>query len=78
MKAEETEKISNWIAANYEKHKWQTTEMIRLYCEQSQSEEVERLRNLLKEIQLYETDSNDAWITNVLNIIDEALKETKN
>ena len=38
-------------------------------------EKAEKMEHLLKEIHLYETDSNDAWVTNVLKMIDEALRQ---
>ena len=38
-------------------------------------EKAQKMEHLLKEIQLYETDSNDAWLTNVLKMIDEALTQ---
>ncbi len=38
-------------------------------------QKAEKMEQLIKEIQLYETDSNDAWITNVLKMIDEALRQ---
>ena len=41
---------------------------------ESDLQKAEKIKQLLKEIQLYETDSNDAWVTNVLKMIDEELR----
>lgn len=38
-------------------------------------EKAEKMEHLLKEIQIYETDSNDVWVTNVLKMVDEVLKQ---
>ena len=38
-------------------------------------EKAKKMEHLLKEIQIYETDSNDDWVTNVLKMVDEALRQ---
>lgn len=38
-------------------------------------EKAEKMEHLLKEIQLYETDSNDDWVTDVSKMVDEALRQ---